>query len=207
MKLIRPNILIALIAVVCLAAIGCGDDESPTGTGQPAQTTIATHQVTIENADYNSYAGQGYVNLYDGVVYGGADATANADKIDFRHQYRGGDIGNARLWENMTHKNRWGGGLFSGITPTDSRIEPTTLSPGDFNRIRSDRQLLDSFDFAGPMDDRQFLMDIDNNPAAAVYAFIDKNGKRGLFRVVSAEVAPVDSRPQGNLRIEVKVEL
>lgn len=206
MNWIRSSIPCTLAAAIALAAMGCGDD-SPVGSGTPAPPTIAMHTVTIENADYASRAGEGYVNLYDGVVYGGADATANAGNIDFRHQYRGVDIGNRRLLENMTHKNRWAGGLFNGITPTDSRIAATGLSRRYFDGIRNDRQLLGSFDFAGFMDDRQYLTDIDDNRTADVYAFIDKNGKRGLFRIVSADIAPINTTPQGNLKIEVKVEL
>jgi len=201
MTWIRHSLLSTVVAVIACAAMGCGD-ESPVGTG--TARTIDTHTMTIENADYNSGTGKGFVNLYDGVLYSKADLAANADDIDFRHQYRGVDIGNARLLENMTHTNRWGGGI---TNPTDSRIAPTTLTAADFDLIRNDRQLLNSFDFTTSMDDRQFLSDIDDNPTASVYAFIDKNGKRGLFKVISADVAPINTAPQGNLKIEVKVEL
>jgi hypothetical protein len=194
-----------LVTAVAFAAMGCGDDDNPAGTTGSA--TIATHTVTIENADYNSCEGEGFVNLYDGVVYNAADAEVNADKVDFRHQYRGVDIGNRRLFENMTNKNRWGCGDFTSITPTDSRIAATNLSGSALYQIRNIDQLLDSFDFTGPMNSNQYLTDIDDNPVASVYAFIDKNGKRGLFRVVSAVTAPIDTQPQGKLTIELKVEL
>jgi hypothetical protein len=201
----RPSSLSTWVAVAAFVAVGCGGSSSPGDT--PSLTNIASHTVTIENARYDSYAGKGFVNLYDGVVYGGANATANADKIDFRHQYRGVEIGNTRLFENMTTKGRWDRGLFTGITPTDSRIVATGLNERDFDMIYQDHQLLDAFDFTGTMHASEYLMDIDDNPIADVYAFIDKNGRRGLFRVLSADTGPINTAPQGNLTIEVKVEL
>jgi hypothetical protein len=204
MTWIRTTLLPTLIASVTLMATGCGDNNgSPVGV---STSTIVTHTVTVQNADYNFGTGKGFVDLYDGMVYtyDAVSADSNkAEKIDFRHQYRGVDIGNRRIFENMTNQNRWG--PLPG-TPTDSRIAPTTLTGLDFQLIHSKSELLDSFDFTGSMTDSQYLNDTDDTPYAVVFAFIDKNGKRGLFRVVNADVAPIDSRPQGKLTIAVKME-
>lgn len=93
-----------LIACITLLAVSCCDNESPTNSSTPKP--IGHHTVTLENAYYISYTGKGFVNLYDGFTYSDQNATAHASKIDSRHQNRGTDIGNRRIFENTTSTGR-----------------------------------------------------------------------------------------------------
>lgn len=219
------NLTLILPFMIIPLFVGCGEDSGGSagaagsggdsgsggsaGAGGSAATPIPIkdNAVTVENASFNSHTGKGYINLFDGFAYAGQNATDNADKIDFRHQYRGVDIGNRRIFENMTSKGRWDVlSLFDGITPTESQVGPTTLLESQFDAIDNQQELIASFDFTSVLNSSVRLTDIDDNILAQVFAFTDKNGKRGLFKVISADTAPINTVVRGNLTIQIKVE-
>ena len=182
-------------------------------TDAPPATHLRVHTLSLQNTAFNTQQGKGYADLYAGAAYGGQDAANNADSIDFRHQYRGRDIANQRSFESLITKTRWDRlGLFANITPTESKIGKIEMDAGTFDLIENADALLESFDFQ-PMIEasasryrRAYLTDIKDEPVATVFAFIDKKGRRGLFKVVDAGRAPIDTVSEGTLTIEVKIE-
>ena len=179
----------------------------------PPPTHLRINTLTLQNTSLNGQMGAGYADLYSGTAYGGQDASDNADRIDFRYQYRGRDIANKRSFENMSTKSRWDrAGLFTNVTSTESKIARTAIDEATFDSIENDDDLMRSFDFQPVLEAsasrhrREYLSNAADEPLSGVFAFIDKNGRRGLFKIVSAETAPIDTVSEGKLTIEIKIE-
>jgi hypothetical protein len=224
----KRTALALALSTMALFSLFCSEEtprqaEKPSAPpAQPAPdpapaTHLRVHRLTLENATFNGQLGVGYGNLYEGRAYGGQDAAANAARIDFRHQYRGADISNQRSFESMSTKSRWDGlGLFTEATTTASRIKATDIDEKAFEQVEDDTDLLASFAFddmakQSPNHNRRaYLSNADDEPLSAVFAFIDKDGRRGLFKVVAATSAPVDSSApivaRGEITIEIKIE-
>jgi hypothetical protein len=176
-------------------------------------THLRINTLTLQNTSLDGQMGTGYADLYSGMAYGGQDASDNAGRIDFRHQYRGRDIANKRSFESMTTKSRWDrAGLFTDATPTESKIERTALDEVAFDSIENEGDLVRSFDFQPMLEAsasrhrRAYLSNVEDEPLSTVFAFIDKNGRRGLFKVLRAETAPINTVSEGKITIEVKIE-
>jgi hypothetical protein len=179
----------------------------------PPPTHLRINTLRLQNTSLNGQMGAGYADLYSGMAYGGQDASDNADRIDFRYQYRGRDIANKRSFESMSTKSRWDRtGLFTNATSTESKIARTALDEETFDSIENDDDLMRSFDFQPVLEAeasrhrRAYLSNAADEPLSAVFAFIDKNGRRGLFKIMSAETAPIDTVSEGKLTIEIKIE-
>jgi hypothetical protein len=179
----------------------------------PPPTHLRINTLTLQNASLDGQSGTGYADLYSGTAHGGKDASDNADQLDFRHQYRGRDIGNQRSFENLTTKKRWDRtGLFTNASPTESKIVITSLDESSFDLIGNDDDLVNSFNFQPLLESdanryrRAYLSNAADEPTATVFAFIDKKGRRGLFKVLDAETAPVDTVSEGTVTIEIKIE-
>jgi hypothetical protein len=215
----RSTFAIAFLSLFFFS-VSCSEETLPESPHEPEivgdvppATHLRVHTLSIQNTAFNALRGTGYVNLYAGAAYGGQEATDNAEMIDFRHQYRGRDIGNQRSFENLITKTRWDRtGLFTEITPTESRIGKTKLNEGAFDLIENVDDLIGSFDFqpmleaAAGRHRRAYLSNIDDEASATIFAFIDKNGRRGLFKVMKADRAPINTVSEGILTIEVKIE-
>jgi hypothetical protein len=179
----------------------------------PPPTYLRINTLTLQNTSLDGQRGTGYADMYAGTAHGGKNASDNADQIDFRHQYRGRDIGNQRSFENMTTKKRWDRtGLFTNVSPTESKIVITSLDVSSFDLISNDEDLVNSFEFRPLLESdaaryrRAYLSNAADEPTATVFAFIDKKGRRGLFKVLDAETAPIDTVSEGMITIVIKVE-
>jgi hypothetical protein len=211
------NLALAL-CVLLLTGVSCTDETNSESTEIvveqiQAPTHLRTQTLTLENTSFNGQRGAGFGDLYEATALGGENAAKNAERIDFRHQYRGRDIGNRRSFENMTTKKRWDRlGLFTDVTPTESLISSTSLDEATFDEIGNATELVASFEFQTLLDDttdryrRAYLSNEEDEPLATVFAFVDKKGRRGLFKVLKAETAPIGTVAEGTITIEIKIE-
>ena len=197
------------LAFTALALVSCRkEDETPA-------STILTHTITTESLyakdpgvnNLYSAISKCFINLYDGTAYAKADAITNSSKVDFAYEYSGG-----RDFENMKVLKSRTGAINDFSTITNAKIVNAEYShqvkSSDFDNIKTSDDIVNVF--------TQFKINIDNSTYAylsnaqdvvygKVFAFIDKNGKKGFFTVDDYPAKP----PAGDkapITIRVKIQ-
>ncbi len=200
---------LCLFLALGFTAMSCDDDLNNDDNGVDR---VIESSFTVESIANGSVPGnRSFVNLYDGVAYNTATAVTNSSKVDFAYNYRGAGCNNCRFFENVKTMSTRTGYVDQFSTVTDSRIVNAEAEYGitvaDFQNIRTnaDIDLLFSekniqLSSTGHVTNR--TTDV---AMGKVFAFTDKNGKRGFF-VIGDYVANVPATDPATLNMQVKIQ-
>lgn len=165
--------------------------------GDPAepQSTLIEHALQIESIMEGqnptlSQTRKGFLDIYNGKVYNIAEANAISSQIDFAYNYRGGGCSNCRFFENVKSMSTRTGYVASFSTITNTLIKNVaandSVSIAEFDAIKTAEDISSLFNkiqqtnFNGFCDITNRTNDIS---IGNVFAFIDKNGKKGFFKI------------------------
>lgn len=205
-KILYP---LCLFLALGFTAVSCDDDLDDDDGGVDR---VIESSFTIESiADGNVPSNESFLNLSDGTAYTTSEAVTNSSKVDFAYNYRGGGCNNCRFFENVESMSNRTGYVDQFSTVTDSQIVNAEaeygISIADFNDIRTnaDIDLLFSQHDIELEDSAHITNRVTDVAVGKVFAFVDKNGKRGFF-VIGDYTANVPASDPAALDIEVKIQ-
>ncbi|GAB2797477.1 hypothetical protein GCM10027275_48680 [Rhabdobacter roseus] len=212
MKNLKKNVALAVGGTLLLLLNGCKNNDA-----EPTALPIREHSIVAESiiapGGSQSTTNKCFLNLYDGLAYTKSEAEANSSKVDFAYNYRGGGCNTCRFFENVKNMSTRTGYVSSFSTITDSRIANVEqydgITPDRFEQIKNAKDIDDLFAEKKIQDNAHGHGDITNRTTdvavGRVFAFIDKSGKKGFFRI-SDYVANVPTGDKATLTLSVKVQ-
>jgi hypothetical protein len=202
----QPLKIAALLLLVLAAAItSCSKKNSGTAASSLKEDTIVVESI-IGNNDLDATRA-GFINLYDGKTYNQAQAAANSSLIDFAYNYRGGGCSTCRFFENVQQMSSRTGYVDAFSTLTNSLlVAADSVKTTEFEALKSPADI-DALLAKTPLI-RNSAAEITNRTTDIavhkIFAFIDKNGKKGLFRI-SDYIAGVPNGDRAVLTLYVKM--
>lgn len=203
----------SIIAILFIATtlLGCKKKGEDIDKGE-----ILTHSMTVESIIGTTTGNitatrKGFMNLYEGLVYSQTEAIANSSKVDFAYNYHGGGCSTCRFFENVSSMSTRTGYVNGFSTITKSLIVNAEYEFGitraDFDGLRNAEdidKLFTSKDIKG-----YTSIDISNRTTdimtGKIFAFIDKNGKKGFFTVGDYQ-AKLPTGDAASLNLQVKIQ-
>jgi hypothetical protein len=206
----RRSIILAVVAAA--AASACGGGSSSPESPAVAQSTFNVDSIIGTSGDIDP-SRVGFIDLADGVAYSQADAVTHASDIDFAYNFHGGGCPNCRLFENVGSMSGRTNYVENFSTITNSTITNAELnagiSPTMFDAIETTADIEKLFADHLSSISLNRIADITNRvtdeATGRVFAFSDKNGKKGFFRI-SDYVANVPTGDKATLTLTVKIE-
>jgi hypothetical protein len=200
------------VFILPLLLFACKKDKANTVAG------IRQHTLTVDNIIGTTggnidAARKGFINFYDGLLYNQAEAGANSSKVDFAYNYHGGGCSTCRFFENVKNMSTRTGYVSGFSTVTTSTIANVAKDAGvtqaDFESIRNSNDIENLFTGKSIAPKLFGATDVTNRTTdvatGKVFAFSDKNGKKGLF-TINDYTANVPTGNPATLVLTVKVQ-
>ena len=177
MKTIKTTIAIFALATMLLS---CSKDDKAT-------SDILGYTLNAESiANGLSTSNKCFINLYDGQLYNKDEAILNSDKVDFAYNYRGDGCNACRFFESVTAMSTRTDYVTNFSTITNSKIVATDITTSEFDNIKSladINNLLLSKNITPNNPSEDITNRVNDVAIAKVFAFKDKNGKLGFFKI------------------------
>lgn len=183
------------------AFAACKKDKSAGASPKIIEHTIQVSSIFGKNENLDPDR-KGWINLYDGLVYNKADADKNSALLDFVYNYYSLQIYAYNFHDIKSITRDFG--MFPVITASKIiNAEQPFISQNVFDAIKTVADI-DSIFVQKNID--AFLIDqapvVDNGK---IFAFRDKNGKKGFFRVSNYNLELPDGDPATNT-LTIKIE-
>ena len=197
----------ALLSFVLAATItSCSKKDNAPATPSLRQDTIVVE--SIIGMDDLDPTRSGFIDLYDGKTYNQQQAAANSSQIDFAYNYHGGGCSSCRFFENVKQMSTRTGYVDGFSTLTNSLLAVAdSVKAAEFEAVKTPADI-DLLLAKTPLIRNGAVEITDRTTDVAVhkiFAFTDKNGKKGLFRI-SDYVANVPQGDRAVLTLYVKME-
>ncbi len=211
MKNFTKLFLIFLFAFVSLFS-GCIKEEDKT----PFFKEMLTHTLSVESiiAPGGGVAvnNRAFLNLYDGIAYLKAEAELNSSKVDFAYNYKGAGCANCRFFENVLNMSVRTNYVHSFSTLTNCKIKNVERDKNftiqEFDALTNGSEIENLFNSkieAGSLLEIADITDrVTDVAQGRVFAFIDKNGRKGLFKI-GDYLANVPTGDKATLQLTVKI--
>ncbi len=206
----------AVVAILFTASSCKKSSNSPSAPAGASiiQDTINVQSIIGTNTDNQGLDGTrtGFVDLYDGVAYTQSEADQKSSDIDFAYNYHGGGCGSCRFFENVTSMSTRTIYVAGFSTVTNTQLVNAAyynhVTVGAFDSIKTAANI-DTLFVKYNINDLDELADVTNRQTDVsvgnVFAFIDKNGKKGFFEI-NDYVANVPDGDPAPLTLTVKIQ-
>jgi len=206
--------VLALAAMTLYTASSCKKSSSSTpATGTIIQSTINVQSIIgTSNDDDVDSTRTGWVDLYDGVAYTQDAAAAKSSDIDFAYNYHGGGCNTCRFFEDVQSMSTRTNYVTSFSTITSTQLVNAAyydqVTEGEFDSIQTAanidtlfvRHNITDLSEGADVTDRQTDVAV-----GKVFAFTDKNGKKGFFEI-GDYIANVPDGDPAPLTLTVKIQ-
>ena len=209
--------VLAVAAMTLYTASSC--KKSSHGPSTPPGATIIQSTINVQsivaagnNDDEVDPSRTGFIDLYDGAAYTQSDAAAKSSDIDFAYNYHGGGCNTCRFFENVQSMSTRTDYVSSFSTITATQLTNAAyyynITEGQFDSIQSAANI-DTLFAKNNINNLGEFSDITNrvNDVAIgkVFAFTDKNGKKGFFEI-NDYIANVPDGDPAPMTLTVKIE-
>jgi hypothetical protein len=202
---VRKNLKKMIFALsILMFIISCSKSDDT-----PAKS-IFEYNLNVESiARGTDVTNKSYINLYDGLVYNRADAKANQEKIDFIYNHKSNACPPCRLMENVKTTKDGHPYISDFTTITESKIKAMeiTMTDAEFDGIKTNTDIDGFFSTKNITFSVGSVFLTDNAtdiPKGNVFAFRDKNGKSGFFKLGSyTKNLPVGDKATISLTVKI----
>jgi hypothetical protein len=192
--------------------------KSSSGPSTPAGATIIQSTINVQsiigtsNDDDVDPTRTGFIDLYDGAAYTQSDAAAKSSEIDFAYNYHGGGCNTCRFFENVQSMSTRTDYVssFSTITATEltNAAYYYNITEGQFDSIQTAANidtLFAKYNITNLGEFSDITNRVNDVAIGKVFAFTDKNGKKGFFEI-NDYIANVPDGDPAPLTLTVKIE-
>jgi len=189
----------------------CKKNDASDGQASLKQDTIVVQSISNSAGNVDA-SRKGWIDLYDGIAYTQSQAALNSSSIDFSYNYHGGGCSTCRFFESMKSMSGRTGDVVSFSTITISSMINAewhdSVTAADFGSIKTGADIDALFTkkkiviWNGGDDVTDRNSDV---AKGKIFAFTDKNGKKGFFRI-SDYIANVPDGDPATLTLYVKIQ-
>jgi hypothetical protein len=181
----------------------------------PAAPLLIQDTITVQNIlgkDGLDPNRTGFIDLYDGIAFNQTAAATNSSKIDFAYTYHDGGCPDCRFFENVKQMTTRTYYVEAFSFATSSMIinaeENDSVTIADFESLKTAANvdaLWNTKKIAqlGPL--AEIAFEGTDKARGRIFAFIDKNGKKGFFKI-SDYTANVPTGDPAPLTLYVKIQ-
>jgi hypothetical protein len=188
------------------------------GSSTPAGATIIQSTINVQsiigtsNDDDVDPTRTGFIDLYDGAAYTQSDAAAKSSEIDFAYNYHGGGCNTCRFFENVQSMSTRTGYVSSFSTITATQLTNAAyyynITEGQFDSIQTAANidtLFAKYNITNLGEFSDITNRVNDVAIGKVFAFTDKNGKKGFFEI-NDYIANVPDGDPAPMTLTVKIE-